>query len=173
MHFSDMNVLIIRAQGGDRRASDQIARHLLAKFHPAIARASLVIGKPEAISAAGLSITVALKKVRPGDSVEAFFYACFQSHFMTEARAAARRIRREAEAASFFDERHGDVESEFAIRSRFENATLSKREREIVLSRLRGETFQEIANSLRVSGSAISVAFTRALKKIQVSNELA
>lgn len=173
MNQEILQIWTVRAQGGDRRAADRLARHLLTKFKPAIANAARSLGDQESFSAAGLAISEAIRTVRPGDSIEAFFFCRFYSLCLTQKRSDARRFKNQADAAEILFERTGDVETEFAIQAKLKNAALSNREREIVLARLRGETFKEISKSLRVSTAAVGQALSRIFKKLESVNELA
>lgn len=173
MNHEILEIWVTRAKRGDRRAADCVACHLLSKFRPAIKNAARRIGIQESHSFAGLAVAEALKQVQIGDSVEAFFFSEFNSHVLSELRAAARRTRLQNSVSQIGVEYTIDMEEEFAIRSRFENAALSERDRQIILARLRGETFTQLSKRLQISVTAVSNIAARAFKKIEAANELA
>lgn len=172
----DQDILKIwtqQARAGDRRAADRVARHLLSKFKPIIDRAARRIGMHESLSAAGLAVVEALRQARAGDSIEAFFFAAYRFHLKSETRSAARRARLESAAKLLTCENTIDQEDQFAVRARLKNARLSDRDRQIILARLRGETFTQLSKRLQISIAAVSGAASRAFKKLEQANELA
>lgn len=173
MNQEILQIWIERTQCGEQRAANRLAGHLLTKFRPAILSAARRIGEQEALSVAGLSVAEAICQIRPGHSIESLFICRFTSNVLTHARSHVRRVQREADAAQVSFESYDHLESEFAISARLKNAALSDRDREIIMARLRGETFSQISKSLSISVAAVGFALSRILKKLEVSNELA
>jgi DNA-binding CsgD family transcriptional regulator len=172
MQISNIDTLFIRTRSGDRRAANHLARHLLTKFKPLIDSAARRIGIAESMSLAGLSLSEALAETQPGNSIESLFVLRFKTNLHSHQRTHTRRVTREDEAGRLAALVGDDLEDKFAVFARLENAPLSNREREIVLARLRGETFKQIGESLKVSTAAVGAALSRIFKKLENANEL-
>jgi DNA-directed RNA polymerase specialized sigma24 family protein len=173
MNQEVLQIWTLQAQRGDQRAADRVAKHLLTKFKPIIDRAARRIGMQESLSAAGLAVVEALRQAREGDSIEAFFFSAYRYHLKSEIRSAARRARLDAAAKILASENTIDQEEQFSILARLENAQLSDRDRQIILARLRGDTFTQLSSQFQISIAAVSAAATRAFKKLENANELA
>jgi DNA-directed RNA polymerase specialized sigma24 family protein len=178
MQTSRIEILATRAQLGDRKAADALAREVFTRYAAAIAaRAHLTGDRDEAESIAHFAFLAALRCWKPGDSFAGFFVGQLESRCLTFARGRARHNRKKAAVADALDPadfttRPAETAPDADVALRVAARVLSPAEMRVFEAARRTDELNTIAEACGISRQAATRALDRAISKIRAALEL-